>query len=111
MERVALGIGGMGVTLAGGDTLHRAMALPGMRVFAVRQHLDGIEVVLDAETAVPECRWLQCEMLESTSGEFRLGIDKEGVYYCTFGGGVALRYDMRQPDRVVHSMRLSSKWR
>lgn len=103
MERVALGIGGMGVTLAGGDTLHRAMALPGMRVFAVRRHLDGIEIVLDAETAVPECRWLQCEKLESKSGEFRLGIDREGVYYCTFGDGVALRYDMRQPDRVVCS--------
>lgn len=103
MGTAALSIGGIGLTLDGGGSLARALALPGMRVFEVPGE-DGIEggvaVRLDRPAAVPECRWLHRFDIADGQAECRFGIDAEGVYHFTFGDEGHLRFDPRHADRV-----------
>ncbi len=100
MAEVRLEIAGLGIRLAGGDTLQRAMALPGMQVFAVPQGTDELCFTLDASLQLPPCRLLYSFDIADGSVPARFGVDAEGVYYYAFGNHGLLRYDMRKPRQV-----------
>lgn len=103
MARASLSIGGIGVLLSGGDSVVRATRLPGMAVFHHPISDDGIEIRLDEMVKVPQCHWLYTFDLELAGTKARFGVDAEGCYWHDFGGSVAMRYDMREPDTVVCS--------
>jgi len=96
-----LTIGGLDLLLEGGDTLRRALALPGMAVFST-PHTPAapIHIVLDCSIALPPCRWLHRYNLAEGEAEGRFGIDSEGIYYHAFGDIGVLCYDRRQPDEI-----------
>lgn len=96
-----LTIGGLDLLLGGGDTLRRALALPGMAVFAATHTPAApVHIDLDCPITLPPCRWLHRYNLADWQDAGHFGVDSEGVYYHTFGDTGILRYDSRQPDEV-----------
>lgn len=106
MAESRLSIGGLGISLTGGDSLERAMLLPGMEVFACPDAKVDIEVRLDVPAMRPHCRLLHQFGIVDDRMQCRFGVDAEGVYYYEFGNLGFLRYDDRQPA-VVEIMPLT----
>ena len=102
MATATLSIGGFDVTLTGSGSLALAMRLPGMSVFERRETAaGGIVICLDEQVELPPCRWLYNFDLEATGAMCHFGLGDDGCHYHTFGDGVTLRHDSRQPDTVV----------
>ena len=102
MTTATLSIGGIGMTLTGGGSVERAMRLPGMSVFALVEPTDdGIVIRLDEEVRLPQCRWLHTFDLELSGEMCRFGVGEDDCHYHTFGDGVVMCHDPRQPDTVV----------
>lgn len=100
MAESRLNIGGLGISLVGGDSVAQAMALPGMTVFGCDDTRSDIEMQLDAEVHRPQCRLLHKFNIVDGRRQCRFGVDAEGVYYYEFEREGTLRYDMRHPERV-----------
>ena len=94
-----LTIGGLPLTLSGGESLAQALALPGMAVFR-GDNCGGIHIHLDESFPLPECRWLHRFDIVDGMMECRFGVDAEEVYHYTFGDAGHLRFDPRKPDEV-----------
>ena len=58
MVEVRVEIAGLGISLAGADTLRCAMALPGMGVFVAPEGDADLLVALDQPLGLPRCRLL-----------------------------------------------------
>ena len=106
MAESRLRIGGLGISLTGGDSVARAMSLPGMEVFVCPDVKVDIEVRLDVPAMQPHCRLLHQFGIVDNRMQCRFGVDAEGVYYYEFGNLGFLRYDDRQPA-VVEIMPLA----
>ena len=106
MAESRLRIGGLGISLTGGDSVARAMSLPGMEVFVCPDVKVDIEVRLDVPAMQPHCRLLHQFGIVDDRMQCRFGVDAEGVYYYEFGNLGFLRYDDRQPA-VVEIMPLA----
>ena len=100
MVEVRVEIAGLGISLAGADTLRCAMALPGMGVFVAPEGDADLLVALDQPLGLPRCRLLHQFDIADGTIQARFGIDAEGTYYYAFGHQGLLRYDLRQPRRV-----------
>lgn len=95
MAEATLHIGGHEVHLCGGGTVERALHIPGMKVFEVRNSEFGIpsmEVRLDRVVTLPDCRWLHEFRIIDGRQRCRFGVDAEGTYYYTFDRHGVLRY-------------------
>ncbi len=92
MAEVTLHIGGYGLHLCGGDGVGLVMSLPGMKTFAAAPGPCEMEVHLDRQVELPECRWLYEFDIADGLLHSRFGVDAEGVYYYTFGPCGVLRY-------------------
>ncbi len=106
MAESRLSIGGLGINITGGDSVARAMSLPGMEVFVCPDVKVDIEVRLDVPAMQPHCRLLHQFGIVDNRMQCRFGVDAEGVYYYEFGNLGFLRYDDRQPA-VVEIMPLA----
>ena len=106
MAESRLSIGGLGINITGGDSIARAMSLPGMEVFVCPDVKVDIEVRLDVPAMQPHCRLLHQFGIVDNRMQCRFGVDAEGVYYYEFGNLGFLRYDDRQPA-VVEIMPLA----
>ena len=96
-----LTIGGIPLTLVGGDSLARALTLPSMEVFRSNNaDGDGIRLCLDTPLTLPECRWLHRFDIADGATGCGFGVDTEGIYHYSFGDSGLMRFDPRQPDRV-----------
>ncbi|MBP5546808.1 MAG: hypothetical protein J6X59_05990 [Bacteroidales bacterium] len=95
MAEATLHIGGHGVHLCGGDTVERALHIPGMKVFEVRNsefEIPSMEVRLDRVVTLPDCRWLHEFRILDGQQTCRFGVDAERTYYYTFDRHGVLRY-------------------
>ena len=92
MAEATLHIGGHKVHLCGGDTVEKAMTIPGMNVFAVAPSPCEMEVRLDRAVTLPDCRWLHEFSIIDGRQRCRFGVDAEGTYYYTFDRHGMLRY-------------------
>ncbi len=95
MAEATLHIGGHGVHLCGGDTVERALCIPGMKEFEVRNsefEIPSMEVRLDRVVTLPDCRWLHEFHILDGRQRCRFGVDAEGTYYYTFDRHGVLRY-------------------
>ena len=97
MAEVRVEIAGLGISLAGADTLRCAMALPGMGVFVAPEGDADLLVALDQPLGLPRCRLLHQFDIADGTIQARFGIDAEGTYYYAFGHQGLLRYDLRSP--------------
>lgn len=98
---VRLTIGGIVLTVEGGESVNLLMQLPGMSLFASNDFAKPeVRVLLDVPLAEPECRWLHSHPLQVLTERCRFGIDTEGVYHYDFGGMSRLRFDPKVPDEV-----------
>ncbi len=97
-----LTIGGMVLGLEGGDSLRRAMALPGMAEFMTNVEPE-VHVLLDRQLALPPCRLLHRFDIVDGNSVCRFGIDADGRYWYDFEEGRLLCYDPRHPDEAVLS--------
>lgn len=102
MEQSAiLSIGGLTVHYIGSAGVARALALPGMSLFRTETSgTQAMEIRLDSNVTLPECRWLSRFDLADGLAECRFGIDAEGVYHYDLGGYSHVRFDPRRPERV-----------
>jgi hypothetical protein len=97
---VTLTIGGLTLTVSGGDSVAKALALPGMGAFRGETNGNDVHLRLDERVELPECRWLhRFDIMEETA-ECRFGVDASGIYYYTFGDSGLLRFDPRTPGTV-----------
>ena len=89
------------MTVSGGDSVAKALALPGMGAFRGETNGNDVHLRLDERVELPECRWLhRFDIMEETA-ECRFGVDASGIYYYTFGDGGLLRFDPRTPGTVT----------
>ena len=95
-----LNIGGISLTLVGRESIAQVKTLPGMAAFRGDRTGDNVDIRLDDELLLPECRWLHRFGIVDDTEECRFGIDADGVYYFTFSGGGLLRFDPQRPDTV-----------
>lgn len=100
MAGARLEIAGLGIRLAGGDTLRLALTLPGMRDFLVPEGPEVLLFALDEPLVLPQCRLLYQFDIADGAIPARFGVDAEGVYYYAFGNQGILRYDARVRHRV-----------
>ena len=97
---VVLSIGGISLTIRGGESLAWVRALPGMAAFRGDRRNENVDIRLDEQLSLPECRWLHRFGIVDDTAECRFGIATDGVYYFTFSGGGVLRFDPQRPDTV-----------
>ena len=100
MQETSLLVGGYCLKLMGCDTLRLFEGLPGMHVFHFLGGFADMQLQLDADVPLPECRWLHSFDIADGASVCRFGIDAEGVYYYTFDANTRLRFDARRPDIV-----------
>lgn len=100
MQQARLEIARLGLRLAGAASLQLALQLPGMHEFLVPEGDSDIEIVLDQEFHLPQCRLLHEFDIADGTIRCRFGADAAGVYYYEFRGCGLLRYDPRLPRLV-----------
>lgn len=96
MSCATLSIGGVALRLEGGDSVAKAMSLPGFGAFVSEG--DGMTLAMDANVIMPECRMLHRFSVMDGREECSFMVDADGVYYYTYSGGGTLRLDPRTPD-------------
>lgn len=84
----------------GGDSVARAMAIPGMQEFVCECGKADMKVHLDAEIQKSRCKLLHQFDIVDGLRQCRFGVDSEGVYYYDFEGAGWLRYDPHCPTVV-----------
>ena len=97
---VILSIGGLALTISGGESIAKMLALPGMDDFRSETNGNDIHLRLDEHVELPECRWLHRFDIVEETAECCFGVDAGGVYYYTFGDSGLLRFDPQTPDTV-----------
>lgn len=100
MHETTLSVGGYGLRITGCDTLRLFEVLPGMRPFRILNRAADMQLQLDVDVPLPECRWLHSFEIADGASVCRFGIDADGVYYYTFDESTWLRFDARKPDTV-----------
>lgn len=89
-----LNIGGIEISLDGGDGVRQTMLLPGMKVFETEEQAPQLKIHFDSEVNDSNCRWLHQFDIVDGYAECRFGIDTDGIYRYDFGVNGQLSCDM-----------------
>ncbi len=98
MSSAQLAIGGLALALTGGDSVGRAMALPGMTAFALcGENNPDIVIALDSCLQMSQlCELHRFKILDGNV-ECYFGVDADGIYHYRFSSSEEVRFDPRQP--------------
>lgn len=101
MEEGRIEIGGIAIRVTGSQGVRQTMLMPGMKTFMSPSAEPAITFDLDVPIVAPTCQTLHEFDIADGHCRCRFAVDSEDVYYVIFGDEGILRYDLRQPQKVV----------